>query len=251
MIDKLYKLLSPYVPVGFAMKGISQLDPKYKKFLTGAIAGGYTADQAIGFLRDKFTSGNPNAKFDKFEKQGNLSSEEGASQAFRGNQKRFEGALESGAKGAAALVGGGVASGILGGAEAMQGGAAYPSAIDQMPQRPEQIEGRSPKQIGYDEFNPQPKEGESVTPPIQPNQQQQAARITALKKARELQQQKSMLEQEVQRFQQGYQQRVADLRQQEEAIQQEMQQGQQQAPEQGNMSKEEMIRIAFEKIMGL
>lgn len=55
MINRILPLLNKIVPIGIAAKGLEKINPKMKSFFSGALAAGYTADQAMDFLRDQFS----------------------------------------------------------------------------------------------------------------------------------------------------------------------------------------------------
>lgn len=55
MIDRILPLLNKFVPIGIAVKGLEKVSPKLKSFLGGATAAGYSANEAIDFLRDQFS----------------------------------------------------------------------------------------------------------------------------------------------------------------------------------------------------
>lgn len=97
MIDKIKSLINPLVPIGLAVKGLEKINPKMKAFFGGATAAGYSANEAMDFLRSEFGS--------KQNQFGNRPDEEAAM-----NRSEHERAPERLAKGAA--IG---AAGILGG----------------------------------------------------------------------------------------------------------------------------------------
>jgi len=55
MMDRILPLLNKFVPLGIAVKGLERVSPKIKSFLGGATAAGYSANEAIDFLRDQFS----------------------------------------------------------------------------------------------------------------------------------------------------------------------------------------------------
>ncbi len=55
MIDRILPLLNKFVPIGIAVKGLERISPKIKSFLGGATAAGYSANEAIDFLRNQFS----------------------------------------------------------------------------------------------------------------------------------------------------------------------------------------------------
>ena len=54
MINQILPLLSSYLPVDYAVKGLSKINPSMGKFITNASAAGYATDTILDFLRDKF-----------------------------------------------------------------------------------------------------------------------------------------------------------------------------------------------------
>jgi hypothetical protein len=59
MLAKILPFLNKALPTGLAIKGIEKINPGLGDFLSGAFGAGYTADQALDFLRDKLeTPGN-------------------------------------------------------------------------------------------------------------------------------------------------------------------------------------------------
>lgn len=54
MINQILPLLNSYLPVHYAIKGLSNINPKMKDFITNAGAAGYATDAILDFLRDKF-----------------------------------------------------------------------------------------------------------------------------------------------------------------------------------------------------
>lgn len=55
MIDRILPLLNKFVPLGLAVKGLERISPKIKSFLGGATAAGYSANEAMDFLRNQFS----------------------------------------------------------------------------------------------------------------------------------------------------------------------------------------------------
>lgn len=60
MMDRVLPLLNKLVPVGLAVKGLERINPKIKSFFGGAIAAGYSADQAMDFLRENLSGSQMN-----------------------------------------------------------------------------------------------------------------------------------------------------------------------------------------------
>lgn len=55
MMDRILPLLNKFVPIGLAVKGLERISPKIKSFLGGATAAGYSANEAMDFLREQFS----------------------------------------------------------------------------------------------------------------------------------------------------------------------------------------------------
>jgi cytoskeletal protein RodZ len=110
-MNKIMSFLSPYIPVGLAMKGLEKVSPKMKSFFGGALAAGYTANEAMDFLRNEFSSpGNreikgkdESARPDELAAKARLSHEEMPSRLAQGVAATGLGAI--GGAGAAALTG--------------------------------------------------------------------------------------------------------------------------------------------------
>ncbi len=128
MLKNIMSFLSPFIPVGLAVKGLEKINPKMKSFFGGALAAGYTVNQALDYLRSEGSSLN----------EGNSRPDELAAQNRRQNE---EVPLKIG-KGAAVL--GASALGGIGAAAAT--GA---NALSQKPQQPQEA-GQSGQAQGYD-----------------------------------------------------------------------------------------------------
>lgn len=55
-IQQALALLSSYVPFGIAASGLSKISPNLKSFISSAVAGGYSMNEVLGFLRKKLES---------------------------------------------------------------------------------------------------------------------------------------------------------------------------------------------------
>ena len=102
MINRILPFLNKIVPIGLAAKGLEKVNPKMKSFFSGALAAGYTADQAMDFLRQQFSGSQD-------QPSGSLRPDEEAGM----NRRKFEEAPSRIAQGL-----GTVAAGALGGAGA-------------------------------------------------------------------------------------------------------------------------------------
>lgn len=62
MIEKILPFLNKLIPQGIAMKGLSKLNPRIGKYLTNAVASGYSAEEALDFLRNQAQPQNEEGK---------------------------------------------------------------------------------------------------------------------------------------------------------------------------------------------
>lgn len=53
VLKRIVPLLSKLVPSGMAAKGLAKIDPRFGKFVQGAMDTGYTQEDALNFLREK------------------------------------------------------------------------------------------------------------------------------------------------------------------------------------------------------
>lgn len=53
MITKVLPFLNKLIPSGLAFKGLSKVNPKIGKYLSAVTAAGYSADEALGYLREQ------------------------------------------------------------------------------------------------------------------------------------------------------------------------------------------------------
>lgn len=110
-MNKIMSFLSPYIPIGLAMKGLEKISPKMKSFFGGSLAAGYTANEAMDYLRKEFSSQgqketrsiDENARPDELAAKARLSHEEQPSRIAQSVGAAGLGAL--GGVGAAALTG--------------------------------------------------------------------------------------------------------------------------------------------------
>src|ERR1051325_4367743 len=54
MISKVLPFLSKLIPSGLAFKGLNKVNPRIGKYLAGATAAGYGAEEALDYLRNQF-----------------------------------------------------------------------------------------------------------------------------------------------------------------------------------------------------
>jgi len=128
MADKALNLLSQFVPIGFAVKGLESLDPRFKKFFGTGIAAGYGTNELLGYLRSKFQTEGEKANKSQLQERvasGMARPEERAGLSEIEHAEAPGDVLQTaGALGAGALAGAG-AAGLLGkgaqAATAMQG----------------------------------------------------------------------------------------------------------------------------------
>lgn len=197
MINRIIPLLNKYIPTALAFKGIQKINPKLQKFASGAIAAGYTTDQVVDYLRNRM-SGERDEDFGQRP-------EEQASKAQVQNSKQLPQALQAGAS-----LAGGALGGLAGlasmGIDGQQNQSIQPDEIQQMPnQQPQrQLPYNQQRLIGETPRNPVPQEGEVITPPITPMQQQQAQRQGALSKFQNHKKKQSMADELYNQYQQGY-----------------------------------------------
>jgi hypothetical protein len=59
MITKVLPFLNKLIPSGLAFKGLSKVNPKIGKYLSAVTAAGYSADEALGYLREQFQGEEP------------------------------------------------------------------------------------------------------------------------------------------------------------------------------------------------
>lgn len=230
MLDKIAKLVSPYIPLGFAMKGLEKVDPRFKRFFDGAIAGGFTAESALDFIRDKIQPGEID-RLEDLSKRNTLRSDEKAGLSQLRKEQGVANAAATGAKLGAGGLGGLLASGLL------QDDTAYASEISRMQPREKQKQllGPSERKLLTNQEREEPRidpkrlteaqkrlllteqlqpgipeEGSVISPPPTRQQSLEAAKRSALLKANEKRKKMSMLEQERQRFEQGYGQEQQD-----------------------------------------
>lgn len=222
-MSSILPLLNKLVPVGLAIKGLEKVDPRYKTFFSGAFSAGYGADQAMEYLQNKITGNNDEQqRLERGKAQGTLRPDEAAGLAQVKQSENIKNLIQTGA---------GLGAGALGGAAALAAngasGAVNPSEITRMPPGqgvPKQIGmGQQQRQIGLTPQPGVPPQGSSIVPPISPMQQGQAQKISAMQRFQEHQQKKSMLQQEAERFQQGYGQAVQQLNAEEQQLMQEIQ----------------------------
>lgn len=109
MLARLLPLLNKVIPTGLAIKGMEKISPKIGNFFSGAFGAGYTADQAIDFLRNKLKSpGNEGVeeRLDEGQMQGTLRPDEGAARKRIKENEKIPNMVKGALVGGAALAGG-------------------------------------------------------------------------------------------------------------------------------------------------
>lgn len=99
MINKILPFLNRLLPTKLAYDALQKANPKLKKFATNAIASGYTIDQTMDFLRDRFM---PEENGEGF---GNRPDEKAAARQVE-NSKQVPKAIQAGATLAGGALGG-------------------------------------------------------------------------------------------------------------------------------------------------
>ena len=56
LITRAVPFLNKLIPFGMASKGLSKIDPRFGKFIQTSLASGYTADEVMDFIRNKFSN---------------------------------------------------------------------------------------------------------------------------------------------------------------------------------------------------
>lgn len=70
IIAKVLPFINKALPAAFAIKGLEKIDPKIGAFMSGAFGAGYTSNEVLDFLRDKFQpAGNTGVRERLEEKQ--------------------------------------------------------------------------------------------------------------------------------------------------------------------------------------
>jgi hypothetical protein len=117
--NKIMSLLNQFIPVGLAMKGLEKVDPRMKSFIGSAVGFGYGANEIIDYLRSKSHTAAQKANRQDLEQrvaQGTARPDEAAN-LERLKQSEVPGdVLQGAATGAAGLLGGMGAAGLLKGA---------------------------------------------------------------------------------------------------------------------------------------
>ena len=60
-LSRILPLLSEFVPVNLASKGLEKIDSRFGKFIHGAMGAGHTMDEVMGFIKEK-VGGNDSKK---------------------------------------------------------------------------------------------------------------------------------------------------------------------------------------------
>ncbi len=195
MINKILPFLNKLIPTKLAYDALQKANPKLKKFATGAIAAGYTIDETMDFLRDRFMPQEQESKY------GNRPDEQAAAREVK-ESNRIPKAIATGASLAGGALGG-LATLGMGGED--QGRGVMPSEITQgQPQRsPAQIGNRQPLGITEQPRAGVPAEGSTIVPPISSEQQAASKKKTATQKFGKHQQKKKMVDELYDMYQAG------------------------------------------------
>ncbi len=183
MISRILPFLNKIVPLGLAAKGLEKVNPKMKSFFSGALAAGYTADQAMDFLRDQFSSGEQSQdgslRPDELAGLNRRKQEEAPSRVAQGIAATGAGAL--GGLGAAALTG-------LGQQATQQAQNAQPQLTQQQTPSSPPPASAAPQQPPPSPQSPQPAQPQqqAQSPGQQPVQGATAAFMQFLQKHPEL-----------------------------------------------------------------
>ncbi len=110
MVNAILPLLHKAIPAILAAKGVSKLNPKLGKFISGAVAGGYTIDQAVDFLRDKFENPANRKEKERLATTSNLRPDEEASAADIKHSEMLPNIIQNLLSGGGAALGGAIAS---------------------------------------------------------------------------------------------------------------------------------------------
>jgi hypothetical protein len=92
LLTRALQLLNKLVPAGMAIKGLSKIDPKLSNFVTNALGAGYTADNVVEYLRERFAAPGQTMEKNRLEEQaqkGSLTPEEKISH----NKRKQEGMI--------------------------------------------------------------------------------------------------------------------------------------------------------------
>lgn len=145
IISRAIPFLSKVLPIGMAVKGLEKIDPRLGAFMSGAFGAGYTSEQVLDFLRDKFQNPENLGVKNRLEQgsaQGTLRPDEKASLKSIREAQQIPNAIGSAITGGAAIAGGLGALKNLKDSQSAIGGAISPSQIlGPEAQSPAQISG--------------------------------------------------------------------------------------------------------------
>lgn len=142
LLGRITPFLNNLLPVGLALKGLENADPKLKNFIGYATSAGYASDQIMDFIRERFE--NPKSretknKLEQRQQQGNLRPDEMASlQEINASQLPGR-ALQKGLATGIGLAAGGLGAGLIGGGQQPQ---------QSTPQTPSPTKSISPNGVG-------------------------------------------------------------------------------------------------------
>lgn len=92
-MNKISPFFSSYMPVKYAIAGLSKLNPNYKKFLENALAWGYPAQEALDYLKGRVFGPSSQQEKTNLESSSSLRPDE---QASLQGMKRREAPFEAG-----------------------------------------------------------------------------------------------------------------------------------------------------------
>lgn len=79
MISQILPLLNQYLPIHYAIKGLQSLSPEMSSFISNAGAAGYTTDQILQYMRDRFDPAAIKKEKQRLASSSNLRPDEEAS----------------------------------------------------------------------------------------------------------------------------------------------------------------------------
>lgn len=205
LFSRMIPLLHKAIPAGLALKGLSKVNPNLSNFATTALSSGYAADQILDYLRDRIGMSGDTEETERLENSGRALRPDEKRSLKRRKQNEVGKNVATAAIGAAAGLAGMPRSSPN---QEQTGRGVMPSEIMQgQPQRPPmQLGGRQPLGI-TEQSQGIPQEGQTIVPPITPQQQMQAKKRTATQKFGKHQQKNKMVDELYNMYQQGQQNR--------------------------------------------
>lgn len=149
MITKVFPFLNKLIPSSLAFKGLSKINPKIGKYLSAVTAAGYSADEALSYLREQLGGQEPDQS---------LRPDEQAANSRVNQSKQIPQALGKAAQIGAGAAGYGLAAsalpevigGLFGGQEGhQQQGQAEPEGQQQAQQQQNPIAQYSPELLAF------------------------------------------------------------------------------------------------------